>query len=106
MSTTRVRTMTVGEEEFSGDMQMHKHHHKEGCHGGWAWVFWFIVIWVIASIVFIIWNPTLVQNKDANGQPNGTNNIGYSIFAGFIVTVILCIFAWLVMWFGCGDRRY
>ena len=54
----------------------------------------FLVIAVVAFFVLYALNPTFVQNTNANGQPDGIQNIGKIIVTAIIIGLIAALLYW------------
>lgn len=61
-----------------------------------TYTLWFLVTAIIAYIILHAWNPTLVQNTDAAGQPTGTVNVTRVLVGALIVAAIVTLLVWAI----------
>lgn len=59
-------------------------------------ILWFIIIAVIAGIILAVWNPTIVQKTDLNGNPTGELDSCRVVIAALIISLILTILIYLI----------
>ena len=66
-----------------------------GLSNGGHLLAWLIGLTVLFWLIFWLWDPTFVQNKNANGTPNGTPNPWLALLWGFIVAIVIVALIWL-----------
>lgn len=59
-------------------------------------ILWFIIIAVIAGIILALWNPTVVQKNDLNGEPTGELDACKVIIGALIISLIIVIIIYLI----------
>jgi hypothetical protein len=74
---------------------------KQGAGWGMA-VLSFIIIALIVYFILYLWKPTWLQKTDANG-PTGQIDVGKTIIASVIITLIILLIVWIIR--GCGSKQ-
>lgn len=54
----------------------------------------FFLFLVISFFVMYAYNPSWIQNSNANGQPDGTVNIGKAVIYAIIIGIIAALLFW------------
>lgn len=59
-------------------------------------ILWFVIITVIVGVMLAILNPTVIQQGDDNGNPNGKVSACKVVIAAIVISLILVIVGYLI----------
>lgn len=59
-------------------------------------ILWFVIITVIVGVILAVWNPTVIQQGDDNGDPNGKVDACKVVIAAVVISLILVIIGYLI----------